>query len=393
MNLPGSYELTTWQNDQLVGAGDEQLDAAVRCLVDACHMPTPILALSYHTEPSFRAALCCRGHEHHLVYSRRDNRTELASLGIRSLRTVRLHQREAKLAYIHHLRVHPKHAGGTLLARGYQAFREVSRQSPAAVTLTSILEGNHTARALLANQNGRGPLPAYQPLVRYLTALIPLRGPGKRWPCRFREVGRRALMIRNLTLDDAAVLEELVTRTGAHHDGITYEPPIRGEWSSHSLWPGLQMSDLVGVFRGTTLLGAVGVWNRGVVEQIRLASLHPALSGMQRIWHIGRKIWGECPLPAVGTEVPHLLLDPWFVEPGMEEEVGLPLVAAALKQAQARGALFAAFGVPEGHGLRNVVNRFFHLPYWSMLYAVRWPETPQIPSNLAERLIVSLGTL
>jgi len=392
MNLSAPYELTTWRAGSPSSPADEQLDARIRHLLSACHMPTPILSLAYQCEPSFRRALACQGGEHYLVYARDRAADELNSLGIRSLRTSSLNQVACRMAYIHHLRIHPQQAGGTLLARGYQAFREVSREFPAPITTTSILEGNTTARGLLENRAGRGPLPAYEPLTRYLTALLPLRGPGARWPRRMRTRNVSPYVIRNLASEDQTAVSDLYERASRSFDGLVL-PIIVNHHSDAGLWPGLNWSDMLGVFAGRDLLGLIAVWNRMPVQQIRLSHLHPVLTFLQRFWSVGRAFWGECPLPPSGTEVPHLLLDPWLIAPGREREIGPLLLDAALTRAAARHALFVAFGVPEWHPMREVIRRFFHVPYWSMLYTVRWPETPAVPTGVEKRLIPPLGTL
>ncbi|HOT26949.1 MAG TPA: hypothetical protein PLU72_02095 [Candidatus Ozemobacteraceae bacterium] len=392
--LPRPYRWLVWRSGSELGPEEREFDAAVRRLVNRCRMPTPGLTLSYHAEPSFFQALAAQGDEHHLVYSRREVDGELMSIGIRSLRPAWIEGAPARLAYIHHLRVHPDHRGGTLLARGYQAFREVSRAFPAPLTVTSILEGNAAARDVLANPAGRGPLPGYLRLSGYLTALFPLRGPGGRWPRRGRRIRTPfACEIRPLTGDDIPALRTLAERFGRTGDGAWWSPPDGAAWGPQSLWPGLRVNDVLGAFAGNALVAAVGVWNRSETQQIRLSDLHPVLSAIRRVWEAGGALWGRCPLPAEGGEVPHRLLDPWAVEPGWERRVMPALLDAALDAARREGALFAAWGVAEGHPAKPAADRFFYFPYASSLFTVAWPETPVADVGRRRPLAIPLGML
>lgn len=392
--LPRPYQWRTWRSGAEPGPDDRAFDDAVRRLLDRCQMPTPGVTLSYHAEPSFLKALAAQGDEHHLVYSRRESDGELMSLGVRSLRPAWLEGKPSRLAYIHHLRVHPEHRGGTLLARGYQAFREVSQAFPAPLTLTSILEGNAAALETLNNPKGRGPLPEYRPVSGYLTALFPLRGPGRRWPRRGRAVPTPAgCEIRPLGPDDLPALQALSDRFGRGNDGAWRSLPEGASWGKGSLLPGLNIGDVLGAFAGNRLVGALGVWNRMGTQQIRLASLHPLLAWCRRLWDAGRLLWGSCPLPSEGSEIPHRLLDPWAVEPGWERRVMPALLGAALELARRAGALFAAWGVAEGHPARPAAGRFFHLPYASRLFTVAWPETPVVPVGQGRGISISLGIL
>ncbi|KAF1082660.1 MAG: hypothetical protein GQF41_1381 [Candidatus Rifleibacterium amylolyticum] len=370
------------------------LDRQIRQLARQCKMPSSYIELDYQTEPSFFAALANYGYEHDLVLIQPDNPAGLTGLGIRSVRRAYLGGCPADIGYLHHLRFHPSIRGGSFLARGYREFRKVFAARPLKVTLTSILEDNAVARQLLESNRAGSGMPTYRPVSRFLTLLIPLTGPGRRWPLRRRErVGNLGFAVRMLTDADLPALMSLFELAGRHNDGM---PAFAAEdfcGGSTSALAGLQITDMVGVFAGNELLGAIGIWNQQAYRQIVLSHLCPSLSVVRKLWNLGRGLWGECPIPLTGGRVNNVLLDPWVIVPGREREIMPVLLKAATKEAKRRGALFAAFGVSANNPALAAVDTLFYISYWSIIYQVFWPETAVYGFTGRQLHVANLGSL
>ena len=122
--------------------------------------------------------------------------------------------------------------------------------------------------------------------------------------------------------------------------------------------------------------------------------ISPVFRALQRMWSAASRLLGPCPLPPLGEQVPHVLLDPWAVQPGFEATALPLLLAAALRFLRTTtAASFAAFGVPRSHPAFGVCRRFFFLPYWSAIYTVAWPETPVPVRSPGRQFQLPLGTL
>ncbi|RCK78124.1 MAG: hypothetical protein OZSIB_1773 [Candidatus Ozemobacter sibiricus] len=365
------------------------LDAAIRDLDRVCQMQGGAIELEFRTAPTFAAALPTWGERHQVVFlpdhdqgcGRDREVVRLGALGIRSQRHVWLNGEPRRVAYFHHLRIHPRWRGGTTLARGFRAFRREAEREPVAATFTAILSGNQTARALLENQDGRGPLPRYLPLCSYQTVLFPLRGPNARWPRRARPSPRVAdLEIRALTPADRPALDELWAAGAAWHDGL----PVLA--SGPEPLPDLPVTGFLGAWRAGRLVAAFALWDQSPVKPIRLAG---GEGWWGHLWRLGRAVLG---LPAPDQDIPYRLLDPWTARPG-ETRAVVALLDAALAQARGQGAVFAAWGVPAAHPMARVRQRFFHLPYASQIYQVVWPDETPFAVSPGHQFWLSLGML
>lgn len=369
------------------------LDQQIRSLVRASKMPSPYIELDYQTEPSFFSALSVYGHRHDMILVRPPGFENLAGLGIRSVSRAYLGGKIVDLGYLHHLRFLPEIRGGSFLLRGYKALRQVFNQHPVSATLTAILEDNRPARAALENQRAGGIMPVYRPVSRFLSALIPLRGPGARWPQRCRATPDNSGRVRKLTPADLPQLLALFAAAGHCNDGspayvaADFANPGAGRLG------GLDITSMIGIFSGSILHAAMGVWNQQTYKQIVLSHLCMPLLAIRNAWQAGSALWGTCPIPAVGEKVDSVLLDPWVIRPGFERKLMPELLAAAVRAAQSQGALFAALGVAEKNPAINAVKSVFFLPYWSIIYQVFWPETSMYEFDTMQLKLANLGAL
>lgn len=370
------------------------LDKEIRDLGRQCKMPSAFIELDYQTEPSFFSALSTYGHEHNLVLIKPEGFSTLMGMGIRSVRNAFLGGQITETGYLHHLRFHPEIRGGSFLARGYKEFHHVFNKRPLPVTLTSILEENFAARQLLESNRAGSCMPVYQPVSRFLTAMIPLIGPGARWPMRYRE--RRpesSLQTRCLEPEDLPMLLKLFNDWGKVTDGAPCLQSADLSGSPGSLFKGLDIRDMVGLFHAGELVGAMGIWNQQPYRQIVLSHLCNSLAGFRNFWHAGQSVFGRCPFPESGGRVNFVLLDPWAFKPGKAKEFMPILLKACVKEAQRRGACFAAIGIAEKNPLINAVKSIFFMPYWSIIYQVFWPETGSYQFGKKSMQIANLGAL
>ncbi len=370
------------------------LDAQIRQLLRQCKMPSSYIELDYQTEPSFFAALAIYGHEHDLVLIQPDNPGGLTGLGIRSVRRAYLGGVPTDIGYLHHLRFHPSIRGGSFLARGYRAFREIFKKKPLQVTLTSILEDNISARNLLESNRVGGGMPEYQPLSKFLTLLIPLNGPGKRWPLRYREIpNSSAYTVRGLTEIDLPSLLSLFKQSGRDNDGVPVLVTEDFRGSTTGALAGLKISDMIGVFASEEMVGAIGIWNQMSYRQIVVSHLCRSLAAIRATWQAGSGFFGDCPIPPTGAPVNFVLLDPWVIKPGREREIMPILLKAGTKAAKKRGALFAALGVASENPAVKAVDTLFYMSYYSIIYQVFWPENGCYDFNKKQMHIANLGAL
>jgi len=378
------------------------IDEQIEQLMAATYMPGKMLELDYQSRPSFLKALAYNGFSHDLVLIKPENFTGLAGMGIRSLRRAYLGGKIQPIGYLHHLRLHPEIRGGLYLARGYRAVKQFFRRHPAKITITSILEENQSAQTLLASQKAERIMPQYQRISRFLTALIPLQGPGQRWPARFRQVDLAENIVsrsgdfekntkaRMLGREDLNELYQLFREAGKYNDGL---PVIDSTSFSAGDFPNLRPEDFVGIFFNSRLVAACGIWNQQSDRQIVVRKLGATLKVMQKVWRFASPFVGRCPIPNEGDQVNQVLLDPWAILPEYEKRFSGLLLKEACAAAKLRNFDFAAWGVGETHPAIEAVKSVFFIPYWSIIYQVYWPEVGPYDFTEQRLQLINLGAL
>lgn len=378
------------------------IDEQIEQLMAATYMPGKMLELDYQSRPSFLNSLAYNGFSHDLVLIRPENFDGLAGMGIRSLRLAYLGGKIQPVGYLHHLRLHPGIRGGLYLARGYRAVKQFFRRQPAKITMTSILEENKSAQNLLENNKTENIIPQYRKISRFLTALIPLQGPGQRWPARFRQFDSSENFVsrascsdkrpkaRMLCSEDLNELCHLFREAGKVNDGL---PVIETASFSRGEFPNLRPEDFVGIFLDSRLVAACGIWNQQSDRQIVVRKLGATLKFMQKIWRIASPLAGRCPIPDEGNQVNQVLLDPWAIFPGYEKRFSGLLLKEACAAARLRNFDFAAWGVSETHPAIEAVKSVFFIPYWSIIYQVYWPEGGPYDFSEQQLQLTNLGAL
>jgi hypothetical protein len=378
------------------------IDKQIEQLMAATYMPGQMLELDYQSKPSFLKALAYNGFNHDLVLIKPENFNGLAGMGIRSLRRAYLGGRIQPVGYLHHLRLHPEIRGGLYLARGYRAVKQFFLRQPAKLTITSILEENQSAQDLLEKNKAEKIMPQYQRIARFLTALIPLHGPGQRWPARFRQSihhnenparaknSKQNPTVRMLGHQDLEELCRLFQEAGKVNDGL---PAIESASFRRGDFPNLTIEDFVGIFSNSRLIAACGIWNQQQDRQIVVRKLGTALKMTQKIWRYASPLVGRCPIPDEGHQVNQALLDPWAILPGFEKRFSPLLLKEACATAKMRNFDFAAWGVSEAHPAIEAAKCVFFIPYWSIMYQVYWPEIGAYDFGEQQLQLTNLGAL
>jgi len=356
-------------------------------------MPSPWIQLDYQTEPSFFKALAAYGHEHDLVLIQPGGFEHLAGLGIRSIRKVFLGGRPVDVGYLHHLRFHPEIRGGSFLLRGYREFRRIFNEKPLPITLTSIVADNNHARQMLEGRRADGAMPVYQEVSRYLTAMIPLRGPGSRWPVKFRKSPDSVFQSRKLSSEDAGKLSALFAEAGRVCECVPCFSANDFKNTSINSPSCPAISDFIGIFQDEMLVAAAAIWDQREFRQIILSRIDKSLAFGRDLWNIGSGIWGACPIPATGKAVNFMLIDPWVIKPGLENVLMPLLLSLTTFEARMRGADFAAIGTAEKNPAISSLKTVFFIPYWSIIYQVFWPETGSYKFADRNLYLSNLGAL
>ena len=302
------------------GFATEREDAGLRQLLRETPMPGPI-RVSFEREPSFFAACRADAERHYAIYAR-DRRTgKLFAMACRSVRRCFVNGRPRYLGTLSQLRIAPgyRHMTRRLLRWGFQLLSETHAADEAPFDMTTIVDGNETARRLL--EAGLPGLPRYTPLGRVFTFLLPVRRRG------FRSASARS-----------------ETRSPEVPRG--FEPPqFAPVWSERERE------------RFHSVPGGLALWDRRSEKQTVVQGYGPWLGCGRRLLR----------LPAPGSVLPMVYLA--AVGP-----LDMASLDAALDAARRMDCRWLAIGLPEHHRLvPGIRRRYRPQVYESLLYVVHEP--------------------
>lgn len=133
-------------------------------------MPGGWIDLSYQREPNFFDG-CNDPNDEVMLGRAPDGR--LATLAVRSHRSVYLNGQPTPVAYLSNLRVDPDQQGRYMLWRGYRLLNQLQQQRPVAEHIATIIQGNQLAQALLVEKR-RPSWPSFHHDGQLHTIAIPV---------------------------------------------------------------------------------------------------------------------------------------------------------------------------------------------------------------------------
>ncbi len=254
------------------------------------------LSLSFRREPSYFAACCVQGEGTQVIKCTDLACDRIAGMGSRSLRSVFLNGRPARLGYLSDLRADPRYRNRTLLARGYRFLRQLHEADPTPLYFTVILDGNTVA--LRALTGGRAELPAYRDLGRILTPGVHLDLPRR----RLREPGLRFERAR------AAQLPEILTFLRRWQSEKQFAPIYSAaDFGTHRLRE-FRVEDFLLALRGDRIVGCCAAWDQRAFRQTHIERYSPSWAAIRPFYNLAARLLPLKPLPAPGSLIPYFYL-------------------------------------------------------------------------------------
>ena len=339
-------------------AGPEH-EPQLRALLREHAMPGWV-ELTLEREPDFFAAAATIGGVSQTIVALEGD--TVVGMGCRSVREVYLNGRAASLGYLSGLRLQPAFRRGTALARGYRFLRHLHEDGRTAAYVSTIIEDNRDAMALLAG--GRAGLPRYRDLGRYVTFAVALGAwrPGRR--------PRPDVIVSHAAPSD---LDAVVAFLNEHGRRRQFFPVVRRSDFNSRVWQGLDPRNLL-VARGDSgrIEGAAACWDQSAYKQTRVIRYRPFLAAVRPLLNAVLHLAGFPRLPAEGAVLPALSLSLVCIrgdDPGT--------LAALLNAAHAEyraGCRWLVIGLHERDPLCRAIRRWTSLRYASRLYAVYWED-------------------
>lgn len=247
------------------------------------------ISITFEAEPSALDAVKVIGPSRVIVGYLKD---ELVGFGVISEKELFINGESQRVGYLSALRVNQQYRGRRFLKQGFDAFRQHHQEQPLPFYITSILESNTHARAVL--ERGRANLPDYHFHHTLNTHIIV---PSKKDRPR-----------RDIGTGDMIGLEHIVEFMHEQGSKRQFFPHYTTEDFGTEKLRGLQTSDFYVAVEGNEIVGIAGVWNQGDFKQARVVDYSTTINMTRKLLGLASTVTRAPRLPPKGE-----LLDAFYV--------------------------------------------------------------------------------
>ena len=334
-------------------------DAVLRRLIAANPMEGRV-TLAFEREPSYFLASAVQAPFHQVVVGRDARTGEVVGVGTRAVRSGFVNGRIVPVGYLADLRLDPRYRGGTVIGRAYRHLAELHRDGRARLYYTMIAEGNRLALDTIAA--GRGGLPPYRDLGRFLSPAVNLRRrkPPLPWD---GEVVR----------GQAALLGEIVACLRRNH-ARRQLAPVYAEADFGSPWlRGLRLEDLYVARRQGAVVGVLAAWDQRAFKQTVVRGYARALALARPFYNLGARLAGFPRYPSAGEALRSFYASLVAVD-GDALDVFRALLRALYNDHVGGAYHYFVIGLHERDPLRPALADYTLTPFAGRLFVVHFAD-------------------
>jgi hypothetical protein len=343
-------------------AGPEH-EADLRRLLAEEAMPGSI-RLAYTREPDFFAGLALEGPFTQAFIALEGD--EIVAMGTRAIRQRLVNGRPEAVGYLGGLRARARVRGELGLSRGYALFKQEHQDGRCRGYLSTILEANQEAMALLTAR--RAGLPAYWDLGRLWSHLVLVD----------RRRTKVSPEVRRARPEDLDRIRDFLAEPGSVRQ---FFPVFDGAELGRPSLHGLRSEDFWLLERAGKLVAVLGVWDQRARRQLRVVSYSAWLRLARPLLNTFLHLRGYAALPIAGAEVP--MVAGVFLRVADDDPSALEtLLAGVLASLGDTELLGLALVLHERDPLRAAMASFANIPLTSRLCGVGWEDSDPWFSNL-----------
>ncbi len=291
-----------------------------------------------------------------------DDNGALVGMGCRAVRRLYVNGRPRDVGYLSGLRLALSAQRGLALGRGYAALKQLHEANPVTFYLTTIIDGNARAQATLTS--GRGALPAYHPLGRYLTHLCAVRCRGTTAP------QHNTLRVQPASAVPADDLSHFFSTVGP---GRQFFPAPGSNGYGRRLLTAVGRENVLVATRGGRIVGTMGLWDQTEYKQHTVAGYTPWFGLLRPCLNFGLRLAGRHTLPSPGQQIRTGSAAMVCIEHNDLEVFNL-LLRHVLHHACVHGLHQVAVGLHEGDPYVPAMKSFAQAVYRSDVYLVSWGD-------------------
>ncbi len=344
-------------------------DSALRAILRNTFMPGKI-GLSFQREPSFFLAEQAGNLGSQVITIKEKENGTIVGFGCRSFRQAYIDGQVSTIGYLSGLRCLPEFRGGTLLARAYAYLKELHSDGKVPYYITTIMDDNKQAKALL--ESGRAGLPTYLPQGQLRTFALPLFG-------NKRKVSKNAVNVKTNDLSGSAV--ECLNTFNSQYQ---YSPFYSGAdlQGKTDLLPCFDENNFYAIVRGSKVIATAGVWDQNSFKQTVVANYSFPYQLIRPFTNLGAKLGRNAKLPKIGGQLPYLYASFLSHAPEHGEDL-LSLIREIMADWSGRGYAYLLAGIHDQNPLANQLQQLAAMVLTSTVYTVYWEDllTNALPTS------------
>ena len=323
------------------------------------------------------------GRQSEVLVCREAQNGRVVAIGHRSVKSVFVNGQPTSVGYLSGLRLDQSVRNRQILAHGYAFLRKLHAARPVQMYLSTIMEDNLPAKAVLLS--GRSGLPGYHDFGRFCCMAVSLQS-------RSAGSGRSGIRVRHASAADGPAIIGFLNREGRSRQ---FFPKYQVEdfGAPEGLLSHLQWEDVFLAFRGDDLIGVVAAWDQRAFRQWRVTG-YDAWLGLLRIpFNLVAKVRKMPLLPKPALPLDYFILSLACVR-GNDRSVFKVLLEEVVREKRRHYAFFLA-GLHERDPLLAELLARPNFPLPSRLYVVAWEEDAGAVQKLDRELVpyLELGSL
>jgi len=357
-------------------------DPALKELLKANPMEGQIEVI-FQAEPSYFNAVNVQGKECQIIIARQKKDNKIIGFGTRALRLAYLNGKVDKLGYLSNLRSRKEYRNGTLLARGYNYFKQLHNEDKKVrFYTTTIIEENAFAQKILTGK--RSGLPAYHDWGLYYTfAVIPHK--------------KKRLLHPNIKIEKGSKdrLGEIVSCMQRNGSKKQFYPYYTEEdfYNSNGFLQDFNIADFYVALRNNKVVGVIAKWDQSNFKQVIIGAYKGRIKILKPLVNSAAKIFGfpEIPLPNSQLQafyVSHIAID------SNDSEIFRALLNHIYNEHVGSKYTYFLVGLHSRDPLSQTLKHYWHIKYKSRLFIVYWDEDSNFFKKLDDRIpYLEIGTL
>ncbi|MCK6626608.1 MAG: hypothetical protein L6R45_15700 [Anaerolineae bacterium] len=357
-------------------------DSAIRRLLANNPVPGRV-TVTYEREPNYFLGCATMGHFCQVLVARHRPSGQVAAVATRTTRPLFVNGAIEEVGYIGQLRVDERFRARWLVSGGFRYFYQLHADGRVAGYITTIIEGNTEAQGILV-EHARRHFPVYREVDRLCTLAIILRK--QKIPLPLKEGA-------NITPASPADLPAIIGFL--HQYGATKQFfPVFGEADfAGATTLDFRVEDFMVARQNGQIVGVMGLWDQLRYKQTIVRAYHGSLRWLRPFYNGWLRLSGAKPLPPPGQPIHFAYASFICMAQNNPDAFGI-LLRDVYNLAVGRGYAYLMVGLSTRDPLLDVARSYAHIPYYSRLYTVCWPDDQRFHKKLDQRIpYVEIATL